>query len=76
MDINIGFLLVTILKIVAITAWIYGLLWGLGRDAFPAKAITVLAADREEIPVGAVILPNNLMLVWSADGTSSFASDG
>jgi branched-chain amino acid transport system permease protein len=44
MDINIGFLLVTILKIFAITAWIYGLLWGLGRDAFPAKAITVLAA--------------------------------
>ena len=44
MDINIGFLLVTVLKIVAITAWIYGLLWGLGRDAFPAKAISVLAA--------------------------------
>jgi branched-chain amino acid transport system permease protein len=44
MDINIGFLLVTVLKIVAITAWIYGLLWGLGRDAFPAKAFSVLAA--------------------------------
>ena len=44
MDINIGFLLVTVLKIVAITAWIYGLLWGLGRDAFPAKVISVLAA--------------------------------
>ena len=44
MDINIGFLLVTVLKIVAITAWIYGLLWGLGRDAFPAKVFSVLAA--------------------------------
>jgi branched-chain amino acid transport system permease protein len=44
MDINIGFLLVTVVKITAIIAWIYGLLWGLGRDAFQAKALTVLAA--------------------------------
>jgi len=44
MDINIGFLLITIVKITAIIAWIYGLLWGLGRDAFQVKALTVLMA--------------------------------
>ena len=44
MDINIGFLLITVVKITAIIAWIYSLLWGLGRDAFQVKALTVLMA--------------------------------
>ena len=37
MDINVGFLLISIVKIAALVAWVYGLLWGLGRDSLSTK---------------------------------------
>jgi branched-chain amino acid transport system permease protein len=44
MDVNIGFLLLSIVKIAAVLAWVYGLLWGLGRDSISAKCVAVVAA--------------------------------
>ena len=44
MDINVGFLLISIVKIAALVAWVYGLLWGLGRDSLSTKCVAVVAA--------------------------------
>jgi len=44
MDLNLGFLLISIIKIAALLGWLYGLLWGLGRDSLPAKCVTLVAA--------------------------------
>ena len=44
MDINIGFLLLGVLKIAALVAWVYGLLWGLGQQRLPVKAASLLMA--------------------------------
>ncbi len=44
MGVNLGFLLVSIFKIVAILAWIYGLLWALGQDSRWIKVSGALAA--------------------------------
>ena len=41
---EVKYLLLTIVKMVALLAWIYGLLWGLGRKPIWQKAITVLLA--------------------------------
>ena len=41
---EVKYLLLTIVKMVALLAWIYGLLWGLGRKPLWQKAITVLLA--------------------------------
>jgi ABC-type branched-subunit amino acid transport system permease subunit len=38
------YLVLTIVKMVALVAWIYGLLWGLGRPRLWQKALTVLLA--------------------------------
>ncbi len=37
-------LLLTVVKMVALVAWIYGLLWGLGRKPLWQKALTILLA--------------------------------
>jgi len=44
MDINVGFLLISAVKIAALVAWVYGLLWGLGRDSLSTKCVAVVAA--------------------------------
>jgi branched-chain amino acid transport system permease protein len=44
MDINVGFLLISVVKIAVLVAWVYGLLWGLGRDSLSAKCVAVVAA--------------------------------
>lgn len=44
MSLNVGFLIVTVLKIVGLLAWVYGLLWGLGQRSRAAKVVTVIAA--------------------------------
>jgi len=44
MDLNLGFLLISIVKIAALLAWLYGLLWGLGRDSLSAKCAAAVAA--------------------------------
>ena len=31
MQLDLGFLIISVLKIAAVLAWIYGLLWGLGH---------------------------------------------
>jgi len=41
---EIGYLFSTIVKMVALIAWIYGLLWGLGRKKLWQKAATVVLA--------------------------------
>lgn len=41
---EIGYLLTTIVKMVALVAWIYGLLWGLNRKAIWQKALTIVLA--------------------------------
>jgi branched-chain amino acid transport system permease protein len=41
---ELGYLASTIVKMVALIAWIYGLLWGLGRKAIWQKALTVVLA--------------------------------
>ena len=33
MQLNLGFLVITIVKIVAVLAWIYGLLWVIGHTS-------------------------------------------
>jgi branched-chain amino acid transport system permease protein len=40
----VGYLFATILKMAALVAWIYGLLWGLARKPLWQKALTVLLA--------------------------------
>jgi len=44
MDINVGFLLISVVKIAALVAWVYGLLWGLGHDSLSTKCVAVVAA--------------------------------
>jgi branched-chain amino acid transport system permease protein len=44
MDLNIGFLFMGVLKIAALVAWVYGLLWGLGQNSLPAKLISTVMA--------------------------------
>ncbi len=44
MDLNVGFLFISILKIAALIAWVYGLLWALGQESLPAKIVAVLGA--------------------------------
>ena len=41
---ELGYLASTIVKMVALIAWIYGLLWGLGRKPLWQKALTVILA--------------------------------
>ncbi len=41
---ELGYLFTTILKMVLLVAWIYGLLWGLNRKAIWQKALTILLA--------------------------------
>ena len=42
MSINVGFLLISVVKIVAVLAWVYGLLWALGRDSLATKCEDIL----------------------------------
>lgn len=44
MDFNVGFLLISIVKIAAVLAWIYGLLWVLGHASPAVKAMGVACA--------------------------------
>jgi branched-chain amino acid transport system permease protein len=44
MTINVGFLLISVVKIAAVLAWIYALLWALDRDTFAKKCIATAAA--------------------------------
>ncbi len=44
MGLNVGFLIITVLKIAGLLAWVYGLLWGLGQRTRMAKLVTVVAA--------------------------------
>lgn len=44
MSINVGFLLISVVKIVAVLAWVYGLLWALGRDSLATKCVGTVAA--------------------------------
>jgi branched-chain amino acid transport system permease protein len=44
MSLNVGFLIITVLKIAGLLAWVYGLLWGLGQRTWVAKFVTVVAA--------------------------------
>ncbi|MGA2641076.1 MAG: branched-chain amino acid ABC transporter permease [Spirochaetia bacterium] len=41
---DIKYLLLTVVKMVALIAWIFGLLWGLGRKPIWQKALTILLA--------------------------------
>ena len=41
---ELGYLFTTILKMVLLVAWIYGLMWGLNRKAIWQKALTILLA--------------------------------
>ncbi len=41
---ELGYLLATAIKMVALIAWIYGLLWGLGRKTLLQKGLTVVLA--------------------------------
>src|SRR5271157_3947728 len=41
---ELGYLFTTILKMAALIAWIYGLLWGLSRKQLWQKALTLLLA--------------------------------
>ncbi len=44
MDINVGFIVVSILKLVGIMAWVYGITWSLGHSSPWVKAAGVLGA--------------------------------
>jgi branched-chain amino acid transport system permease protein len=44
MSLNVGFLIITVLKIAGLLAWVYGLLWGLGQRTWMAKLVTIVAA--------------------------------
>ena len=41
---ELGYLFTTIVKMAALLAWIYGLMWGLNRKPFWQKALTVILA--------------------------------
>jgi hypothetical protein len=41
---QLGYLFLTIVKMAALIAWIYGLLWGLNRKQLWQKALTVILA--------------------------------
>ena len=41
---ELGYLFTTIVKMAALVAWIYGLLWGLDRKQIWQKALTILLA--------------------------------
>lgn len=61
MSLNVGFLLITVLKIAALLAWVYGLLWGLGQRTWVAKLATIVAAFAViqlaiSLPLGSVTL--------------------
>ena len=42
MQLDLGFLIISVLKIAAVLAWIYGLLWGLGHESPAVKAVGVV----------------------------------
>jgi len=42
MELNIAFLFFSVLKIAAILAWIYGLLWALGHESHAVKAVGIV----------------------------------
>jgi branched-chain amino acid transport system permease protein len=44
MDINIGFIVISMFKIVAIVAWIYGLVWALGQSSRWVKLAGIVLA--------------------------------
>jgi branched-chain amino acid transport system permease protein len=44
MEFNLGFLIISVLKIAAVLAWIYGLLWALGHASRAIKAVGVVLA--------------------------------
>jgi branched-chain amino acid transport system permease protein len=44
MDINFGFIVVSILKIAALIAWVYGLVWALGKSSRWVKIAGILGA--------------------------------
>ena len=44
MQLDLGFLIVSVLKITGVLAWIYGLLWALGHASRVIKAVGVLCA--------------------------------
>lgn len=44
MQLDLGFLILSVLKIAAGMAWIYGLLWGLGHESRAVKALSVVLA--------------------------------
>ena len=61
MDLDLGFLLITILKIGAILGWLYGLLWGLGQRSPWVKVASGLAGFAViqvaiSVPFGSVVL--------------------
>ena len=44
MQLDLGFLIISVLKIAAVLAWIYGLLWGLGHESPAVKAVGSFSA--------------------------------
>ena len=44
MSLNVGFLVITVLKIAGLLAWVYGLLWGLEQRTWAAKLVAVVGA--------------------------------
>src|SRR5574341_1368763 len=44
MELNVGFLALSVIKIGAILAWIYGLLWVLDHESWPVKAVGTFLA--------------------------------
>jgi branched-chain amino acid transport system permease protein len=61
MDMDLGFLLITVLKIGAILGWLYGLLWGLGQPSPWVKVASGLAGFAVvqvaiSVPFGGIVL--------------------
>ncbi len=44
MDLNVGFLFISALKIAALIAWVYGLLWALGQESRAVRLVSVVMA--------------------------------
>lgn len=44
MQLELGFLIISVLKIAAILGWIYGLLWGLGHESRAVKVVGLVCA--------------------------------
>ena len=61
---ELGYLFGTIVKMVALVAWIYGLLWGLNRKPIWQKALTILLAF--SVIQGAFLLQFGDFAVFSA----------